>query len=194
MPSPKLFSKQIGEDPSFLLGKSFLLEVDPSSPYEKSVSDFADELSKRGCTVFVFTHKSSPTYKLLSNDPALKFFISTTAVSYPKKTDQQNEVLVPQNDSAICLDMISKTIDTAGGNCVVFVFDSVSDMLVTSGFETTYKFLKSANEVLADVNVTSLFLATRGIHDSKVIATIRSLFPNHLAGGPDGSVKLTRKS
>jgi len=67
-------------------------------------------------------------------------------------------------------------------------------MLVTSGFETTYKFLKSANEVLADVNVTSLFLATRGIHDSKVIATIRSLFPNHLSGVPDGSVKLTRKS
>ncbi len=124
----------------------------------------------------------------------MRFFISTTTVSYPKKTDQQNEVLVPQNDSAIYLDLISKTIDSSGGNCVVFVFDSVSDMLVTSGFESTYKFLKSANEVLADVNVTSLFLVTRGIHDTKVIATIRSLFPNHLAGGPDGSVKLTRKS
>ncbi len=44
MPSLRLFSKQIGEDPSFLRGKSFLLEVDPTSPYEKGVGDFADEL------------------------------------------------------------------------------------------------------------------------------------------------------
>ena len=193
MPSSRQFSKQIGEDPSFLRGKSFLLEVDPSSPYEKAVGDFADELSKTGCSVFTFTHRSSPVYKLLSNDRALNFFISTTTVSYPKHTDQKNEILVPHNDSAIYLDLISKTVDSAGGECVVFVFDSVSDMLVTSGFETTYKFLKSANEVLVGSNVTSLFLATRGIHDAKVITTIRSLFPNHLAGGPDGNVKSDKK-
>jgi hypothetical protein len=194
MPPSRQFSKQIGEDTSFLREKSFLLEVDPSSPYEKAVGDFADELSNNGCSVFVFTHKSSPVYKHLSNDHKVRFFISTTTVSYPKKTDQENEVLVPQNDSPIYLDMISKTVDSSGGECVVFIFDSVSDMLVTSGFETTYKFLKSANEVLGGVNVTSLFLATRGIHDTKVVTTIRSLFPNHLAGGSDGSVKLTRKS
>jgi len=188
------FSKQIGEDTSFLRGKSFLLEVDPSSRYEKAVGEFADELSKNGCSVFMFTHKSSPIYKLLSSDHSLRFFISTAAVSYPKQTDQQNEVLVPQNDYAIYLDLISKTIDSSEGGCVVFILDSVSDMLVTSGFEATYKFLKSANEVLAAVNVTSLFLSTSGIHDTKVVATIRSLFPNHLVGGPDGSVKLTRKS
>ena len=194
MPSSRPFSKQIGEDPSFLRGKSFLLEVDPSSPYEKAVSEFAEELSKSGCNVFMFTHKSSPIYKLLSNDRSLRFFISTDTVSNPKQTDQQNEVLVPQNDYAIYLDLIGKTVDSSGGGCVVFVFDSVSDMLVTSSFEATYKFLKSASEVLGDVNVTSLFLTTRGIHDTKVIATIRSLFPNHLVGGPDGGVHLTRKS
>jgi hypothetical protein len=192
-PSRQLFSRQISQDTTFLLGKSFLMEVDPSTPYEKAVDDFANELSKSGCGVFVFTHKSSPVYKLLSIDHSLRFFISSATVSYPKQTDRQNEVIVPQSDSAIYLDLISKTVDSSHGSCVVFIFDSVSDMLVTSGFEATYKFLKSANEVLADGNSTCLFLTTLGIHDAKILATIRSLFPNHLISLPDGGVKLTRK-
>jgi hypothetical protein len=191
--SVRSFSKQIGEDPSFLRGKSFLLEIDPSSPYEKAVADFAQELSSNGCIVYVFTHRSSPVYKLLSNDRLLRFLISSSFVSYPKQTDQQNEMLIPQNDFAIYLDLISKTIGSSRGGCVVFILDSVSDMLVSSGFEATYKFLKSSNEILAGVDVTSLFLATRGIHDAKIIATIRSLFSYHLVGGSGGSIKLTRK-
>lgn len=190
----KQFSRQIGEDESFLRGKSFLLEIDPSSSYEKIVRDFAEEVTENGCTAFVFTHKSSPVYRLLSGNRSLRFFSATTAVSYPKKTEQTNEILVPQNDFAIYLDLISKTIESSGEECTVFVFDSISDMLVSSGFEQTYKFLKSANEVLSGPRVTSLFLATQGIHDSKVVAAIRSLFPNHLVGEAQAGVRLTRKA
>lgn len=193
MSSPRQFSKQLGEEPSFLQGKMFLLEVDSSSPYERIVSDFVWELSKIGCSALMFTHRSSPVYKLLSSNHSMKFFIASAMVSYPKHADQQNEMLVPQNDFAIYLDLISKSVDSSGKSCVVFIFDSISDIVVTSGFEATYKFLKSANEILGSTNVSSMFLLSRGIHDSKVTATIRSLFSNHLVGGPDGSVKLTRK-
>ncbi len=193
MPSPTLFSKQIGEAPNFLRGRSFLLEVDSSSPYEKAVRDFVDELLKDGCAVYILTHRSSPVYKLLSNMSSVTFYISTPTVSYPKKGAQQNEVLVPQNDSAINLDLISKAIGSSRGGCVAIVIDSISDMLISSSFEATYKFLKNANEVLGGQNVTSMFLSTRGIHDSKVIASIRSLFSEHLVSLPDGGAKLTKK-
>ncbi len=183
----------IGEDPDFLKGRSFLIEVNSKASYERIVGSFADELSKGGYNVFIFTHKSSPVYKLLSGDPSLRFFISTSSVSYTKKTDRENELLVPQSDFAIILDMISKTIESSSGNRVAFIFDSLSDIMMTSSFESTYKFLKSANEVLSGTNVSSLFLMTRGIHDSKIVATIRSIFPNHLVGESDDAVKLVRK-
>lgn len=170
-----------------------LLEIDPSSPYEKAVAAFAEEISSSGAAVFTFTHKSSPIYKLLSKNHATRFYISSPSVSYPKQTDQSNEMLVPQNDIAIILDSISKTIKDVRGGFVAFIFDSISDMLVSSGFEATYKFLRSTNEILGEGNVTCLFLATRGIHDPKIMTTIRSLFSIHLVEGPDATVKLTRK-
>jgi hypothetical protein len=183
----------IGEASDFLRGRSFLIEVNPASSYERAVASFTEELSKSGCTLFILTHKASPVYKLLSGDPALRFFISTPEVSYIKKTDRENEILVPQSDFAVTLDLVSKTIESSNGNCVAFVFDSLSDSLMSSSFESTYKFLKSANEVLAVPNVSALFLMTRGIHDSKIVATIRSQFPNHLVSESEYSVKLVRK-
>lgn len=183
----------IGVDFSFLRGRSFLLEVDPSTAYEKSVSSFVDEFSKAGNPVFVCTHRSSPVYKLLSSANSLKFFLSTDTVSYIRQTDRENEVLIPQNDFAILLEVISRSLASSGASSV-FIIDSISDMLVSSGFESTYKLLKNANEVLGDPNVTSLFIMTQGIHDQKMVAAIRSLFPTHLQSGADGIVKLLRKS
>ncbi|MDG6998542.1 MAG: hypothetical protein JRN15_05435 [Nitrososphaerota archaeon] len=182
----------IGEDLSFIHGRSFLLEIDPSTAYERSVSSFTDELSKAGSTIFVCTHRSSPVYKFLSSEK-FRFFLSTDTVSYIRQTDRENEVLIPQNDFAILLEVISKSLASSGGS-VVFVIDSISDMLVSSGFESTYKALKNANEVLAGPNVTSLFIMTRSIHDQKIVAAIRSLFSTHLQSGVDGTVKLLRKS
>jgi hypothetical protein len=192
LPLQKSFSKMIGVDQSFVRGRSFLLEVDPSTAYERTVSGFVDELSKAGSTVFVFTHKSSPVYKLLSSETTLRFFLSTDTVSYIRQTDRENEVLIPQNDFAVFLEVLSRSL-TSGGNSV-FVIDSISDMLVSSGFDSTYKVLKNANEMLADPNVTSLFIMTQGIHDQKMVAAIRSLFLTHLVNGSDGSVKLLRKT
>ena len=183
----------IGVDQSFLRGQSLLLEVDPSTAYEISISSFTNELTNAGSTVFVFTHKSSPVYKLLASENSLRFFLSTDTVSYIRQPDKENEVLIPQNDFAILLEVLSRSLaDTHGSSA--FVIDSISDMLVSSGFESTYKVLKNANEVLSDPNVTSLFIMTRGIHDKRMVAAIRSLFSTHLLSGADGTVKLLRKS
>jgi hypothetical protein len=189
-PSLRQFSKQIGEESEFLHGKSLLFEVDPSSSYEKAVKDFADELSSHG--VFVFTHRSSRVYKVLSTNPNFGFFSFSSSVSYPKKSDRANEFLVPQNDAAIWLDLMSKTQDSSKGNPVVFIFDSVSDMIVSSGFQETYKFLKSMMELLGP-NVTSLFLSMPSIHDTKINSVIRSMFSNHMTNDKSSGVKLTKR-
>lgn len=190
----KQFTKRVGESLEFLRGKSFLLDVEPSVPYERVVREFCDEFSSNNHVVFVFTYANSTIHKILSGNSSLRFFIGTNSVSYPKQANKTNEVLIPQDDSAIYLDLFSKTIESSKGGGIVFVFDSISDMLVSSGFEPTYKFLKSANEVLAVTNVTSLFLMTEGIHDPKVVATVKSLFPNHMISSMDYEAKITRRS
>jgi hypothetical protein len=189
-PSQRQFSKQIGEESEFLHGKSLLFEVDPSTSYEKAVKDFADELSSH--SVYIFTHRSSRIYKTLSANPSFGFFSFSSSVSYPKKSDRPNEFLVPQNDGAIWLDLMSKTQETSKGNPIVFIFDSVSDMIMSSGFQDTYKFLKSAMELLGP-NVTSLFLAIPSIHDTKINSTIRSMFSNHMTNDKSNGVKLTKR-
>jgi hypothetical protein len=193
LPPIKQFSATIGESSDFLRGRTFLLEVNPAASYERVVASFTEELTKSGCTLFIFTYRASPVYKLLAGDHALRFFVSTPEVSYLKKTDRENEILVPQSEFAVTLDLVSKTIESSKGDCVAFVFDSLSDNLVSSSFESTYKFLKSVNEVLAVPNVSALFLMTRGIHDSKIVATMRSQFPNHLVSESEYNVKLVRK-
>lgn len=192
MPHGKPFSKMIGMDHSSLLGKSFLLEVDSSTAYESSVESFVDELSGIGSATFVYTRKSSPIYRSLSSNNALKFFLSTDDVSYIRPTDRENEVLVPQNDHAILLEVLSRSLASSGGNSV-FIIDSISDMLISSGFESTYKALKNANEMLADPKVTSLFVMTQDSHDQKIVASVRSLFSTHLSSGSDGTLKMLRK-
>ena len=194
IPPPGQFSKMIGEDPSFLRGRSFLLEVNPSSPYEKSVNGFTSELSKGGCEVHVFTHKTSPVYKLLSIDPSLNFVLSSSTVTRTTQEGGKKETIIPQGDMAVYLDLISKKVESARSECVVFVVDSLSDILISTSFQATYKFLKNANEVLAGTNVSSLFLMSRGIHDEKIVATFRSMFSNHLVSVSDGVTKLVRKN
>lgn len=185
------FSRQIGVDTDFLRGKSLLFEVDPSSPYEKVVKDFADEFSST--SVHVFTQRSGRVYRTLSSNERCAFFAFSTSVSYPKKSpDRPNEYLVPHNDSAIYLDLMCKTLGSSENDHVVFVFDSISDMIVSAGFPATYKFLKSAIEILGP-NVTCLFLAMPSVHDTKVNAIIRSMFSNHMTSDNSNGIRLTKK-
>jgi len=59
---------------------------------------------------------------------------------------------------------------------VAVIFDSVSDLILTSGLEMTYKFLKQANEMLSRGKVTSIFLMTLGAHAEREVSIVKSLF------------------
>jgi len=186
----KQFSKQIGEDTGFLLKQPLLFEVDPASSYEKAVKDFVEEFSTG--TVFVFAQRSGRVYKVLSECESVKFFALSTSVSYPKHSDRANEHLVPQGDSSIYLELLSNTLESSEGNPVAFVFDSISDMIISSGFPTTYKFLKSALGLFGP-NATCMFMFMPAVQDPKVTAAIRSLFSCHVSCDSSNSVKLAKK-
>jgi len=190
LPATSPFSGRISRGVTFD-GTESLLEVDSSSDYEEVVRDFAVEQNSHGSLVFVFTSRGSPVYNTLSLLEGVRFYLLTSKVSYPKPTELANEILAPQNDHAVLLDLLDKTVTSTAGSRVSVIFDSISDLILYSGFESCYKFIKQANEILSSPQVSSLFLVTSGAHEEKIINLMRGLYANHVVYDNIG-LKLTR--
>jgi hypothetical protein len=102
-------------------------------------------------------------------------------VSYPKPGERLDEVLVPSADQSVLLNVLDKAITSNPDLKFGVVFDSVSDLVLSSGLEVAYKFLKQANEMLGNNRVTAIFLMTFGAHSEREVNVVKSLFSNILS-------------
>jgi hypothetical protein len=173
------FTKRAGMQGPVPAG-NYLLEVDSSTHYEKYVKDFAIELVSNGYLLFVFTPKASRVYSTLSKMRDARFYVMTSTTSYPRPTDRTNEMLVPDDDPTILLDTLRNTVGSVSSSGIGIIFDNVSDMILSDGFENSYKFMRRANEILADGKIVAAFLATQGAHEERISNLIQNLFQNHL--------------
>jgi hypothetical protein len=187
------FTERLGVEDTFLNGRTLLLEADPAVPYEQVASDFARQCLSTGYTPYVFTSKGSPIYNALRKIGGVRFYVLSAKVTYPKpEDDEPSQILVPNNDYAVILDLVDKTIAAvAAPSQVALIFDSISDMILSSGFEATYKFAKQVNETTGNGRTSALFLMTLGAHDEKEVSFIRSIFPTQLVDDAAG-LRLTR--
>lgn len=175
-PLTATFSGRMGKETADLVGREFLIEVDPSSKFEETIRDYAAELGSKQYILFAFTAGGSPVYNSLSGLPNVRFFTMTRRVSYPKPGERPDEVLVPSADQSVLLNVLDKAVTSNPELKVAVVFDSISDLILTSGLEMTYKFLKQANEMLSRGKVTSIFLMTLGAHAEREVNIVKSLF------------------
>jgi hypothetical protein len=182
----KLFSQRVGLDAARLISKNMLLEVDPVMNYEETIRDFALEFTAEGYVIFAFTSKGSPIYNALSPNQGVRFYTLTEKVSYARPSPDPREVLVPHNDISVLLNTLDKTLNTNPQLKMMIVFDSISHMLLSSGVEHTYKFIKQANEMLNVSKTTAVFLITKAAHTEKEINIVKSLFTDQLAFGEGG--------
>jgi hypothetical protein len=182
------FTDRLGVDNSFLDRRTLLLETDPSVAYEQVTMDFARQGLSNGNLVYVFTSKGSPIYHALRSVNGLRFYILTPKVSYPKPEENEpSQILVPSDHSALLLDLVDKTVAAAEAPTrVMIIFDSISDMILSTGFEETYKFVKQMNEATGNGRTTTMYLMTLGAHDEKVVSFMRSLFPTQLIEDAQG--------
>jgi hypothetical protein len=185
------FTERLGVPNTFFQARAFLLETDPSIPYEQVVTDFARQSLSTNHTVYVFSAKGSPIYNVLRKVDGVRFYILSSKVSYPKPEENEpSQILIPNNDQAVILDLIDKTVAASTTN-IAIVFDSISDMILSGGFEDSYKFVKQVNETIGNGRTAALFLMTLGAHDDKEVSFIRSLFPTQLIEDAAG-LRMTR--
>ncbi len=177
-PPGTTFSARIGLKTEAVVGRVFLLEVDSSSMFEGPIKDFANELGSTERVVFAFTAAGSPIYSALTGMANVRFFTMTRKVSYPKPGERPDEVLVPSADQSVLLNVLDKAITSNPDLKFGVVFDSVSDLILSSGLEVTYKFLKQANEMLNTHHVTAVFLMTAGAHSEREVNIVKSLYSN----------------
>jgi hypothetical protein len=167
-------------------GGVMLLEVDPSSGYDDVVRDFAVEQVSNGSSLFVFTSRGKPVYEAIQQVQQARFFIMTDEVTYPKPGSQPLEVLVPQRNEAVLLSVIERTLAEDTESRIGLVFDSVTDLIVVSGFERAYKFLKQVLEITSDKRIAAVFLLVGEAHEEKVLSVLKSLFTTHLVFNASG--------
>jgi hypothetical protein len=167
-------------------GNPALLEVDASTNFERAVREFATEKTSQGGLVYAFTSKGSPVNNALTSMVGVRFYLLSSKVSYPKPSAVDNELLIPQGDFPVMLDLLDKTITSTGETPVSIVFDSLSDFILSQGFDACYKFLKQAIEIVSRPKVSMVFLMTISAHDDKVANLIKSVFRMHLAYGAKG--------
>jgi multisubunit Na+/H+ antiporter MnhG subunit len=175
------FSGQLGLDTGKAFGRGYLLEVDPSVKYEESVRALALEFGTTQHLLYAFTSRGSPVYNSISKLENVRFFTLTAKVSYPKPGEIPNEVLVPARDQSQLLNILDKAITTNPVLKFGIVFDSITDLILSDGLETTYKFLKQAIEMTSSHAITAVFLMTSGAHNEREQSIVRSLFSNQLS-------------
>jgi len=180
------FSKQLSLTHQQLGGRNLLLEIDPASDYERLIQDFALEAAANIEPITAFTTKGSAAHSVLSKKENVRFFLLTQLVSAPQTNSVQGVILLPSNNTSLLLDALDKTLRAYSYSNQNIIFDSLSTLVLSVGFEKAYNFVRYALDLLASKKTTALFLFSPSAHDTKVASGLRSLFNDQLVYGKTG--------
>lgn len=156
------FSRRLGVEHGKLQGKKFLLEYDPSTPYERLIRDFAVECAAHNETVIVLTKRGSTVCQALEGEKGVELVEATTDL------------------------MLSPIIEKHREGSLGMVYDSLTDVALSASAQAAYKFAQNAVQLLADQRITAVFLFNPAAHDQKDAYSLRGLFSSQVAYGKQG--------
>lgn len=165
-----------------LIGRKILLEFDVTSNYEEIVKNFVSECQTNGGMPIIFTRKGSSVHASITNRAAVQLLLLTTNVSVPTLGSLENETLLPAEDTSLMLNALSKLIEIRSEKVCV-VYDNISELMFSVGFERAYAFVRYFIEMLDSFpqKITALFLLNPEAHDEKVVSSLRGLFRDQIA-------------
>ena len=164
------FSGQLGIEHSALVGKKILFEFDPSAPYQNAIRDFALECVSNKETIIILTPTSSVIHQTLENDRGVKVINLT-------------------HDT-----MLSPILDGHPDRPLNLVYDSLTDLALSTDTRTTYGFAVNSIRQLSDPQITAILMLNPSAHEPKDVSSLRGLFSNLITYGKEGMtpVKFTQ--
>jgi len=174
------FSKSFGMTHQQMVGKKMLLEIDPKSDYQNALFNFVSEARNSGETLFIFTSMNSALHSAVSAVENVKFFLASLKTSRIQQINER-ETLLPAADLSVSLDAIVRYQKVEADKTVNILFDNLSDIILTCGFEKTYRFMRFLLEAISSPKTTALFIFNPAAHDPTISSSIRGLFQTQLA-------------
>jgi hypothetical protein len=178
------FSRSLGLTRQQVTGHSILLEFDPRSNSQKVIGRFIDEAAANAEPAIILTYNQSFVHSTFNDRKDLTFLLTTPQVSAPIRKSE-TEILLPENAS-IWLDSLDRFSKAKSGSEINVVIDSLSDLILSMGFERTYSFLRYALGMLNSTEATALFLMNPTAHETNIVSRIRSLFGWQVYYGEEG--------
>jgi len=163
------FSGQLGLEHNALMGRKILFELDPSTPYQRVIRDFALECISNNETVVILTPSGSVIHQALEGEEDIKLIN-----------------LTPDT-------MLSPILEEHAQRPLNLVYDSLTDLALSADSRTAYRFAMNSLRQLSDAKITALFLLNPSAHELKDVSSLRGLFSNQVTYGKDGmsSIKFT---
>lgn len=109
--------------------------------------EFAERFRFPKSLVFAFTWKGGPIHAALSPLDGIQIFGMTSRATHSKPSGQESDTTVTQDDLAVLLDFTANMLQAHANRRVLLIFDSISDIVTSLGFEKSYSFLKAQNEL-----------------------------------------------
>lgn len=157
------FSRQLGIEHSKLRGKKVLFEFDPSTPYERLARDFALECASHNEATVVLTKRGSAVRQALEGERDVELIDLTAEL------------------------MLSPILEKHREGSLSLVYDSLTDLALSTNPQTAYKFASSAIERLTSPTTTALFLLNPAAHDSRDVYSLKGLFSSQFTYGKQGT-------
>jgi len=160
------FHNQLGIEQGRLEGKKILLEFDPLTPYMRFIRDFALECLMRHENVAILTSPESPIQKTFEDEKNVKIIN-----------------LTPDT-------MLSSILAQYPKGHLNLVYDSLTDLILSTNPQAAYKFMRNSLKLLADPRFTAIFLLNSSAHQEREVNSIRGLFSNQIVYGKQGASRV----
>jgi len=173
------FSKVISLSHEEFLGRIMLLEFDPASDYERIVENVTKEALAHLEPVYVFTRHSSGIYESLAGQRSVRIVLMSTSATTLRSVSE-NQIALAADNSPLVLDSLREIISRHADQNMLLIFDSISELIMSLGFEKAYKFMLCATEMISSKSATALFLINGSAHQAQEASRVRGLFQNIL--------------
>ena len=179
------FSKELGIEHSTLQGKKILFEFDPSTPYERLIRDFALECISHGEATIVLTKKGSAVRQALESEKGVELIDLTLERAQAESNIIQWIMASTTSPHAIT---VSSILEQHQSKPLGLVFDSLTNIALTTDPQKAYRFTQNAIELLVEPRITAIFLLNPSAHEARDVSSLRGLFSSQLSYGKEGVV------
>jgi len=178
------FSKKLRIEHDKLQGKKILLEFDPSSPYERLIRDFVLECVAHNEEMIVLTKKGSVIGQTLMDEKGVEM------INFAPEDARAEESIIQwiMGTTTSPREMVSSILERHQKKSVSLVFDSLTNLAISTSPQNAYKFAENAVELLTEPRITAVFLLNPSAHEARDVASLRGLFSSHLSYDREGVV------